>query len=85
MGTPISESSSEAARDEERASGNEGQFFSLIYNEQHAPAIDWFGDHGWHGDRGPIDRLLPPGRPAGARAGLRGCADVRQHLPGQRH
>ena len=25
------------------------RFFSLIYNEQHAPAIDWFTDHGWQG------------------------------------
>ena len=48
-GTPFSDELYEAAREEELASGNEGQFFSLIYNEQHAPAIDWFTGHGWHG------------------------------------
>ena len=37
----------ETARAEERAAGNEDQFFSLIYNEQHAPAIEWFGNRGW--------------------------------------
>ena len=48
--TPMGESDLKTARGEERASGNEGQFFSLIYNEQHAPAVDWFGNHGWRGE-----------------------------------
>ena len=42
-------SSTEAARDEERASADGDKFFSLIYNEQHAPAIDWFTARGWKG------------------------------------
>ncbi|MGZ6780261.1 MAG: SAM-dependent methyltransferase, partial [Mycobacterium sp.] len=38
-----------AAREQERASDDGSQFFSLIYNEQHAPAIEWFTNHGWKG------------------------------------
>ncbi len=45
--TPITDMELEVARADERAEGNEGQFFSLIYNEQHAPAANWFGTRGW--------------------------------------
>ena len=48
-GKPFSDELYQAARDEERASDDGNQFFTLIYNEQHAPAIDWFTDHGWQG------------------------------------
>jgi methyltransferase (TIGR00027 family) len=48
--SPIADSELEQARAEERDSGNEGQFFSLIYNEQHAPAAEWFGNHGWRAE-----------------------------------
>ncbi len=48
-GKPFSDELYQAAREQERAEGNEGQFFSLIYNERHAPAVDWFTDHGWQG------------------------------------
>jgi methyltransferase (TIGR00027 family) len=48
--TPMGESDLKTARAEERAAGNEGQFFNLIYNEQHAPAVDWFGNHGWRAE-----------------------------------
>ena len=44
---PMDEADLETARAEERAAGNEDQFFSLIYNEQHAPATEWFGNCGW--------------------------------------
>jgi len=44
---PMSEADFEEAREQERAEGNDGQFFSLIYNEQHAPADEWFADRGW--------------------------------------
>ncbi|MDX1885702.1 class I SAM-dependent methyltransferase [Mycolicibacterium sp. 120270] len=64
--TPMSEADLEQARAAERESGNEGQFFSLIYNEQHAPAVEWFGNHGWRGERmrladyiGEIGRPVP--------------------------
>jgi methyltransferase (TIGR00027 family) len=45
--TPMSETEFEAARADERAVSSERQFFNLIYNEQHAPAADWFGNRGW--------------------------------------
>ncbi len=48
-GKPFSDELYQAARDDERASSDGNQFFSLIYNERHAPAIDWFGEHGWQG------------------------------------
>ena len=48
-GKPFSDELYEAARDAERASADGSRFFSLIYNEQHAPAIDWFTEHGWRG------------------------------------
>jgi methyltransferase (TIGR00027 family) len=38
------------AVEEERPSAAEGDrrlFFRLVYNEQHAPAIEWFGMRGW--------------------------------------
>ena len=38
----------EAKRAEERANpGHASQFFSLIYNEEHGGAAQWFGEHGW--------------------------------------
>ncbi|RDH80587.1 class I SAM-dependent methyltransferase [Mycolicibacterium moriokaense] len=48
-GKPFDRDLYESAREQEREQGNEGQFFSLIYNEQHAAAIDWFTDRGWQG------------------------------------
>lgn len=37
----------EAKQAEERSTGAEGTFFTLVYNEQHAPADEWFGARGW--------------------------------------
>lgn len=48
-GKPFSEELFEAARETERASEDGNRFFTLIYNEQHAPAIDWFTENGWQG------------------------------------
>ncbi|MGZ4529573.1 MAG: class I SAM-dependent methyltransferase [Mycobacterium sp.] len=48
-GKPFSDELYRAAREQERASDDGSQFFSLIYNEQHAPAIEWFTNHGWKG------------------------------------
>ena len=63
-GKPFSDDLYQAARDEERASADGAKFFSLIYNEQHAPAIDWFIDHGWKGEAVALtDYLRQMGRP----------------------
>lgn len=54
----------EAKKAEERASGEDGTFFSLVYNEQFAPADQWFGEHSWQGTPTPLlDYLHQLGRP----------------------
>ena len=44
---PLDADAFEAKREEERAAGNEDTFFTLVYNEQHAPAHQWFGARRW--------------------------------------
>lgn len=64
---PMGDAELEEARAAERASGDESQFFNLIYNEQHAPAVDWFGDHGWPGEAVRlVDYFEEIGRPVPA-------------------
>jgi methyltransferase (TIGR00027 family) len=46
-GRPMPKAAFEAKRAEERTAGAEGTFFTLVYNEQHAPADEWFAAHGW--------------------------------------
>ena len=41
----------EAAVPKSGAAGKGDKFFSLVYNEQHAPAVEWFGHRGWRGRR----------------------------------
>lgn len=54
----------EAKRAEARASGDENAFFSLVYNEQHAPAEEWFSRRGWRAETTPLqDYLRDVGRP----------------------
>jgi methyltransferase (TIGR00027 family) len=53
--------------------GNVDQnFFHLIYNEQFAPAAEWFGGHGWQAEPTPLaDQLQKLGKPlpeAGSQA-----------------
>ena len=48
-GKPLREELYRAARDQEQTSQDSAKFFTLIYNEQHAQAIDWFTEHGWQG------------------------------------
>jgi len=63
-GKPFSEEVYESAREEELASGNDSRFFSLIYNEQHAPAIDWLTERGWQGTAVELpDYVRQAGRP----------------------
>jgi methyltransferase (TIGR00027 family) len=61
---PLEEAAFEAKRDEERAAGNEDTFFTLVYNEQHAPADEWFGARGWRTATTPLPyQLRSLGRP----------------------
>jgi methyltransferase (TIGR00027 family) len=60
----------EAKRQEERDAGESGSFFTLIYNEQIAPADEWFGARGWDATPTPlagylrdVGRPIPPDDP----------------------
>lgn len=48
-GKPFSDELFQLARAAERATADGEKFFSLTYNEQYAPAIEWFSAHGWRG------------------------------------
>jgi hypothetical protein len=54
------------AVEEEQAAAAEGDrrlFFRLVYNEQHAPATEWFGERGWTAVGTPLaDYLREVGR-----------------------
>ncbi|MGV0714156.1 class I SAM-dependent methyltransferase [Mycolicibacterium sp. XJ662] len=64
---PMDAGAFEAKREEERAAGEEGTFFTLVYNEQHQPAAEWFGARGWRADPTPLpDVLRDNGRPVPA-------------------
>jgi methyltransferase (TIGR00027 family) len=61
---PLDADAFEAKREEERAAGNGDTFFTLVYNEQHAPAREWFGSRGWRAATTPLpDQLRALGRP----------------------
>ena len=66
-GAPMDPEDFEAAVAEERASTEQGDgrvFFQLVYNERHAPATEWFGNHGWNAVGTPLaDYLRQVGRP----------------------
>jgi methyltransferase (TIGR00027 family) len=64
---PLDADAFEAKRDEEVAGGNDRTFFTLVYNEQHAPARDWFGSRGWSAVATPLPHQLRSlGRPVPA-------------------
>jgi methyltransferase (TIGR00027 family) len=64
---PMSEEEFQAGVEEERAArakGDKRLFFQLVYNEQHAPADQWLGEHGWTPVATPLaDYLRQVGRP----------------------
>ncbi len=63
---PLDADAFEAKREEERATG-EDTFFTLVYNEQHAPAHEWFGSRGWSAVATPLrHQLRSLGRPVPA-------------------
>jgi methyltransferase (TIGR00027 family) len=68
--TPLASDDYAAAVEEEQAAladGAKGErrvFFQLVYNERHAPADQWFGEHGWTALATPLaDYLREVGRP----------------------
>ena len=61
---PLDANAFEAKREEELAGGNDRTFFTLVYNEQHAPAREWFGNRGWWPVATPLPyQLRSLGRP----------------------
>lgn len=65
--------------EEERAAGADastrgGPFFQLVYNQQHAPAADWFGRRGWRTEATTLQSYLRaqgrPVPPADSEAGF---------------
>lgn len=65
---PLDADTFEAAkRKEVRVAGKGDTFFSLVYNEQHEPAQQWFANHGWDAEATPLpDYLRSNGRPVPA-------------------
>ncbi len=66
-GAPMPPDAFTAAVEEEAAAAAQGDqrlFFRLVYNEQHAPAEQWFGEHGWTAVATPLaDYVRAVGRP----------------------
>ncbi|MGH3557007.1 MAG: class I SAM-dependent methyltransferase [Mycobacterium sp.] len=66
-GAPMPPDAFTAAVEEEAAAAAQGDqrlFFRLVYNEQHAPAEQWFGEHGWTAVATPLaDYLRAVDRP----------------------
>jgi methyltransferase (TIGR00027 family) len=64
---PQQQDAHEAAVEEERAAEAAGEhrvFHQLVYNERHAPADQWFDEHGWTAVPTPLaDYLREVGRP----------------------
>ena len=83
-GAPMAPDEYKANLAEERAAIAAGEeqrpFFQLIYNEQHAPATEWFGQHGWTAVGTPLaDYLREVGRPVPG-PGTEGSAFLRNTL-----
>ncbi|MGE2721139.1 class I SAM-dependent methyltransferase [Mycolicibacterium celeriflavum] len=55
---PMDAAAFEAKREEERSAGDENTFFTLVYNEQHEPAAQWFGARGWRAETTPLEDWL---------------------------
>lgn len=64
-GAPMDADAHTAAIEEERNAGDDQRIFhQLIYNEQHAPADEWFGARGWTAVPTPLaEYLRGVGRP----------------------
>ena len=61
---PLPRETFEAKRAESVASGERDGFFTLVYNQQHAPAQDWFSARGWDVETTALhDYLKAVGRP----------------------
>lgn len=57
-GAPLPDDEYRAKVEEERAAAEERPFFQLVYNERHAPAADWFNEHGWTAVGTPLNDYM---------------------------
>jgi methyltransferase (TIGR00027 family) len=55
---PMDAGDFQAKREVELAGDSDRTFFTLVYNEQHAPARDWFGARGWSAVATPLPYQL---------------------------
>ncbi|WP_244438367.1 class I SAM-dependent methyltransferase [Mycolicibacterium septicum] len=61
---PMPDEAFQAKRAEAVSSGDENAFFTLVYNQQHQPADQWFGSRGWDAVATPLQEYLARvGRP----------------------
>ena len=66
-GRPMPDQAFAAKQQEERDAGQVGTFFTLVYNEQHAPTGEWFTARGWSAEATPLPAYLERvGRPVPA-------------------
>jgi methyltransferase (TIGR00027 family) len=80
-GAPLAQDEYEARLEEERSSPGQRAFFQLVYNEQHAPATEWFGNRGWTAVGTPLgDYLREVGRPVPGSESEFGSAVARNTL-----
>jgi methyltransferase (TIGR00027 family) len=81
-GAPLQPDEFETAVEEERADeGDKRVFFQLVYNEQHAPATEWFGNRGWTAVGTPLGEYLREvGRPVPGSESEFGSAVARNTL-----
>lgn len=56
--TPMPQEAFEAKRNEELAAGHVDTFFTLVYNQQHAPAETYFSARGWTATTTPLSGYL---------------------------
>jgi methyltransferase (TIGR00027 family) len=62
-GAPLDQDDFETKVEQERAEPGQRVFFQLVYNERHAPATEWFAEHGWTAVGTPLaDYLRDHGR-----------------------
>ncbi|EUA14658.1 putative S-adenosyl-L-methionine-dependent methyltransferase [Mycobacterium kansasii 732] len=83
-GSPLPPEEFAAKVEEERAvvaAGDANPFFQLVYNEQCAPATEWFGAHGWTALGTPlVEYLREVGRPVPEPGTEAGALFVRNTL-----
>ncbi len=84
-GEPMPDEVFQAMRAAEKAEGGDMSFFALIYNQQFAPAADWFGNHGWDAAATPLAGYLDTVRSTRAGRRVRSWLDGQIKHTGQRH